>query len=222
MAAEPEPAPAKAQDPVIVAPAGTIRDNQIAFAAWDITLPFVEDDRIIDGKRVAIVQSVLPGVDIATAGTFLEPGVRIHSVNGADVQLAGSVATSVLNVMTVDPDGRARVVVEYSGPTQDRQTGLLTVEANRIVSLGNGVNLAIQSIDGNWRTVVTGVTAPEATSLRQGDVLYRDKATGMALDAPGALETILSALVEQKAGVTEFSILRNNKLETAAMQLAAD
>jgi hypothetical protein len=168
------------------------------------------------------VQSVRPGTDLDSAGTWLEPGVRIHSVNGTDVQLAGSVATSVLNVMAVDPDGRARVVVEYSDATQARQTGLLTVEANRLLSLGNGVNFAIRSIDGDWRTVVTGVTVPAATSLRQGDVLYRDKVSGAALDAPTSLETIMAALVEQGTGVTEFSILRDNKLATAAMQLAAD
>jgi serine/threonine protein kinase len=215
--ADPVSAPSR-----LAAPVGTLRANQVAFAAWDIELPFIEGSRIVENQRVAIVQSVVPGTDLSLAGTWIEPGVRVLSVNGVDVQQAGSVATAVLNAMTVDPDGSARVVVEYSTPTTARESGLLTVTANRLVSLGNGMNFTIRTVDGQWQTVVTGVTVPSATQLRQGDVLYRDKATGLALDGPQSLETIMAALVEQGAGVTEFSVLRDNRITEAGMQLAAD
>jgi hypothetical protein len=216
-AADPLSAPAR-----LAAPAGTIRASQVTFAAWDIELPFIEGSRIVDSQRVAIVQSVVPGVDLSIAGTWIAPGVRVLSVNGTDVQQAGSVATAVLNAMSVDPDGSARVVVEYSTPTSARESGLLTVTANRLVSLGNGINFAVRTVDGQWQTVVTGVTVPSATQLRQGDVLYRDKATGLALDGPQSLETIMADLVKQGAGVTEFSVLRDNRITEAGMQLAAD
>lgn len=218
-----EPAPAEvAAAPALAAPQGSLRASQVSLAAWDVELPFVEASRVVGNQRVAIVQSVLPGTDLSIYGTWLEPGVRIHSVNGTDVQLAGSVATSILNAMSVDPDGRARVVVEYSSVNQDRQTGLLTVDATRLVSLGNGTSFAVRNIDGAWQTVVTGVTAPAVTELRQDDILYRDQTTGTALDGPDSLEAILSALVASGTSLTEFSILRDNKLETAAMQLATD
>ena len=168
------------------------------------------------------MQQIYPGTDLAEAGPWLAPGLLIYSVNGTDVQQSGSVAAAVLNVMAVDPDGKARVVVEYAGSSLERQSGLMTVTATRIVSLSNGVNLSIQTIDGTWRTVVTGVTVPSATQLRQGDVLYRDKTTGIGLDGPMSIETIMEALVEQGAKLTEFSILRDNKIVPAAMQLATD
>jgi hypothetical protein len=102
------------------------------------------------------------------------------------------------------------------------QTGLLTVTAKRIVSLTNGVSLSVSNIDGEWRTVVEGVIRPAATQLRQGDVLFRDKTSGTALDGPQSLEGILANLVQAGAMQTEFSIIRDNKLAAATMQLTAE
>jgi hypothetical protein len=226
-AAAPEPVTAApeaevAAPPALLAPEGTIRANQINFAAWDIELPFVEENRIVNGQRTAIVRGILPGVDVARAGTWLAPGVLIYSVNGTDVQLSGSIATAVLNSMKVDPDGNARVVVEYAGSSQEREAGLMTVPVTRLVSLGNGLNVEIRTVDDQWQTIVTGVTVPEVTELRQGDILYRDKTTGIALDTPEALEAIMAALVEQGVGVTSLSVLRENRILDAAMQLAVD
>jgi hypothetical protein len=124
--------------------------------------------------------------------------------------------------MKVDPDGKARVVVDYAGASADRQTGLLTMTTTRLVSLGNGINFEIRTVDGRWQTIVTGVTVPSVTTLRQGDVLYRDKTTGNPLDQSGSLEAVLATLVEQGAGLTEFSVLRDNRITDAAMQLATD
>jgi hypothetical protein len=228
-AAEPAAAAAEASDtaaadaaPAFPAPAGDLRSNQIAFAAWDVALPFMEDNRIIGGDRVAIVERILPSADLSIAGDWLAQGLLIYTINGLDVQQSGSIAGAVLSTMTVDPDGRARVVVQYAGSSLERQTGLMTVDAKRLVSLYNGVNFSVQNIDGDWRTVVTGVTVPSATQLRQGDVLFRDKTSGTAVDGPQSLETIMATLVEQKVPVTEFSIIRDNKLASAAMQLAVD
>jgi hypothetical protein len=219
--AQPEAQPEAAADPAPAAtsPSATPRANQIAFAAWDVTLPFIEENRIIGGERVAIVARLLPTTDIAVSGTWLANGLLLYSVNGVDIQQSGTVIAAVLNAMQVDPDGRARVVVEYAGSTLERQTGLLTVDARRLVSLAAGVNVAISTVDGEWQAVVTGVTRPEATSLRQGDILFRDRTTGIALSGPGELERIMTALVEQGAPATEFAIIRDNQLGTATLQL---
>jgi hypothetical protein len=208
--------------PALLAPEGTLRANQVSFAAWDIELPFIEDNRIIADQRTAIVRGILPGVDVAEAGTWLAPGLLIYAVNGVDVQQTGSIATAVLNTMKVDPDGKARVVVEYAGSSLERESGLMTVPTTRLVSLGNGVNFEIRTVDGQWQTIVAGVTMPSVTTLRQGDVLYRDKTSGTPLDRADALETIMATLVEQGIGVTSFSVLRDNRIQDAAMQLAAD
>jgi tRNA A-37 threonylcarbamoyl transferase component Bud32 len=231
--AEPEPAPEAApaaaapeveaaEAPALPAPEGTIRANQVNFAAWDVELPFIEENRIIAGQRTAIVRGILPGVNVSETGTWLAPGLLIYTVNGTDVQQSGSIASAILNTMTVDPDGKARVVVEYAGSSLERESGLLTVPTTRLVSLGNGLNLEVRTVDGKWQTLVTGVTVPSATTLRQGDVLYRDKTTGIALDGPDSLETIMAALVERGAGVAEFAVLRDNRIMDAGMQLATD
>jgi hypothetical protein len=214
--------PAAGDAPALAAPVGVIRANQVSFAAWDIEMPFLEDNRIIGGQRTAIVRGLLPSADLAEAGSWLEPGLLIYSVNGIDVQQSGSIATAILNAKTVDPDGRARVVVEYAGSSLERQSGLLTVPTTRLVSLGNGLNFEIGTVDGQWQTIVTGVTVPAVTDLRQGDVLYRDQTTGIALDGPDALESIMATLAEQGTGVTQFSVLRGNRIVDAAMQLATD
>lgn len=217
VAAEAQPAVVAESDP---ADAANLLSNQIAFAAWDVAMPFLEENRMIGGERVAIVSRILPTADIAAVGDWLAPGLLLYSVNGVDIQQSGSVTTAVLNAMEVDPDGRARVIVEYAGASLDRQSGLLTVDAQRLVSLENGVRVTVRVVDGAWVAEVTGVINPSLTDLRQGDILYREKSTGTAISTPDALETVMAALVEAGTAATEFSIIRDNKVETATMQLA--
>ena len=200
-------------------PAAKPAANQVGFAAWDVELPFVSDDRMLDGKRIAIVTRLAQGIDVKSAGDWLAPGVIIHSVNGAPIQSAGSLTMAVMNAMAVDPDGKARVVVEYSDASRQTKTGLLTVGAVRLVSLANGVNTRTTVVDGAWKTVVTGVANPALTTLQVGDVLFRDKTTTTPLDAPNALEAIIADLVAAGRTATEFSIIRDNKVSEAQMQL---
>lgn len=228
----PEPAPAAepeataetavtepAEPSVVASAAGTPSANQISFAAWDAEIPFAADDRMVDGKRVAVITRIQPGVDVASSGDWLAPGVTIYSVNGAPIQSSGSLTVAVMNAMAVDPDGKARVVVEFSDASRQRKTGLLTVGAVRLVNLANGIGVRTAYVDGVWKSVVTGVSKPALTTLRQGDVLFRDKTTSVPLDGPTSLEKILGDLVGSGATATEFSIVRDNKVADAHMQL---
>jgi serine/threonine protein kinase len=224
-AAEPAAEPETAEADVAAAPepaaagAGNPAASQVDFAAWDAELPFAADDRLIDGKTAAVVVRLSQTADLKAAGDWLRQGVVIHSINGRPTPTASALTTGILNAMQVDPDGRARVVAEYTGSDGDRKTGLLTVEAVRLVNLSNGVRVRTATVDGTWQSVVTGVAKPAMTSLRQGDVLFRDKATGIPLDGPTSLETILGELVKAKATASEFSIVRDNKVDVATMQL---
>ncbi len=210
-----------AEEPAPVTDGGVaLLENQVGFAAWDATMPFLEDNRIIGGERVAIILRMLPDVDAASVGDWLANGLILYSVNGVDIQQSGSITTAVLNAMQVDPDGKARVVVQYSGSSLERQTGLMTVTATRLISLANGVNLTVSTIDGEWRSVVTAVNSPNSTTLREGDILFRDKTTGVALDGPMSIEAIMASLVASGTATTEFAIIRDNKLADATMQLA--
>ncbi|MBA3910369.1 MAG: serine/threonine protein kinase [Rhodobacter sp.] len=215
-------AAAEVEAPALPSPVGKPRENQIGFAAWDAEMPFIEDNRIVGGQRQAIVLRILPNTDLAEAGSWLRPGILLYTVNGVDIQQTGTVTTAVLNAMKVDPDGKARVVVEYAGSSLERQIGLMTVPATRLVNLANGVNVAVSTVDGEWKAVVTGVTSPNSTQLRKGDILFRDRTTGLAISGPDTLEVVMAALVEAGNTATEFSIIRDNKLATAAMQLAME
>lgn len=214
----PEAAPAAPAPTDGPKPAAT----QVAFAVWDVAMPFSYDDRMIDGRRVAVVTRFRPNVDIPSAGDWLAPGVAIRSVNGMTIEAAGSLTAAVMNAMAVDPDGRARVVVEFSDAARQVKTGLLTVDAIRLLTLQNGVSAQAQVVDGAWRTTVTAVGRPEATDLQPGDTLFRDKTTTTPLDGADSLEKILAALVDRNISSTDFSIIRDDKVATATMQLALD
>jgi serine/threonine protein kinase len=201
------------------APIGSPAANQIAFAAWDVVIPFMSDDRIVGGSTVAVVTRIPPTVDVSVSGDWLAPGVTIHAVNGAPIQSSNAIVPAVMNAMSVDPDGKARMVVDYSDTAQKRSTGLLTVDALRLINLQNGVSLRTTTVDGVWQTEVVGIADPDATTLRQGDILFRDKTTGIPLDGPQSLETIMTDLIARDAIQTEFSIIRSNKVDVATMQL---
>jgi serine/threonine protein kinase len=230
--AEPVTAEPVIADPVVVAetpavvpeatPAGKPSVNQVSFAAWDVEIPFASDDRIVDGNRVAVVTRIPPNVDAKSAGDWLAPGVTIYAVNGAPIKSSGSITVAVMNAMSVDPDGKARVVVEFSDGARDRRTGLLTVTALRLVTLQNGVGVRTSVVDGVWKTEVTGVARPELTTLRQGDILFRDKTTATPLDGSDSLEKIMTDLVALGTTATEFSIIRDNKVSEAHMQLTLE
>jgi serine/threonine protein kinase len=220
--AAPEPTVAPEPTAVAAVPSGDLRDNQISFAAWDAEMPFLDDNRIIGGQRRAVVLRVPPSTDLQEAGSWLAPGLILYTVNGMDIQQNGGFASAVLRAMTVDPDGKARVVVEYAGSSLERQTGLLTVSASRLVSLANGISVSARMEDGEWRTVVTSVANTAVTDLREGDVLFRDKMTDTPVDGPRSLEAIMETLVNNGVKVTEFSIIRNRKVESASMQLAVN
>lgn len=183
-------------------------------------MPFLAENRLIGGERLAVISRVLPSTDLSVVGDWLAPGLLLYTVNGADIQQSGNVTAAVLNAMQVDPDGRARVVVEYSGAALERQAGLLTVDVVRLISLANGLNVTFRNRDGVWQAEVTAVLDPSLTDLRQGDILFRDRTTGVALAQPETLEAILVSLVEAGVGTTEFSIIRDNRVEAATMQLA--
>ena len=193
--------------------------NQIALAVWDVELPFTADDRIIGGEPLTIVQSLTPGFDRASTGGWLQQGLLIYGVNGMPTPNSNALTTAILNAMRVDPDGKARFVVEYAGSNLKRRVDLLTVEAVRLVNLSNGVSVRASVENGVWTSMVTAVADPQMTTLKSGDVLFRDLTTEIPLDAPDALEKIMADLIAQGRTETGFSVIRNNKVNEATMQL---
>lgn len=220
-ALEAELAPEAAAEP-LAAPEGAPLANQVVFSVWDVQMPFDTNSRIVGNERVAVISRLERGVDIDLAGPWILPGTRLYAVNGVPISDSSDFAGAVLNALHVDPDGRARVVVDYAAPGADRQTGLLTVTAVRLVSLANGVSFAISHLEDGWKTVVTAVERPSETDLQPGDVLFREKTTDMLLDQSGSLDAMLKALTDKGEAVVTLSVVRNNQVAGASMRLAVE
>jgi hypothetical protein len=203
-------------------PIGTLLNNQVTFAVWDIDMPFIDASRIVGGERLAIIARLKPTSNLEEAGDWIEPGLLLYAVNGVSIKNSGDMTGAVLNALRVDPDGKARVVVDYAGTSLQRQTGLLTVNAVRLVSLANGVSFAVSNIDGSWKTVVTRVDDASETNLRLGDVLFREKSSQTLLDGPETIEDVMELVVLEGAKVINFSVIRDNEVATAAMRLTVD
>lgn len=218
-AAEAEPAVA-ADVPAV--PVGAVSAVQVAFAAWDVRMPFAEVARISGGRPTIVVSHVSPTADLTVSGSWIEPGVIINAVNEKPIQSGATVAGMVLNDLHVDPDGYGRAAIKYTDASGTQQTGLLAAQTVRNVSLLNGIVVTMAVIEGGWKTTVQSVAPEAVTSLQVGDVIFRDKTTGVALDGPQTFEEVMAALVEQKRATTEFAVVRGSGVETATMQLAID
>lgn len=217
-----------AAEPVAVAapqaapPEVPVAAEQIGFAAWDVRMPFFEVNRMVDGKPTMVIGRVDPTVDLAVTGNWLQPGVTIVAVNDTPVTDGATVASLILGDLTVDPDGYARAAIRYVDTGGQAQTGLLAVPTLRLVSLVNGVSLVAAFEDGHWVTKVRSIEADVATTLQEGDVIFREKSTGAIIDGPQSIEGVMPALIERKLGTVEFSVIRDAKLDTAFMQLAIE
>ncbi len=213
-AAEPAAAPA--------APVGPVSAVQVAFAAWDVSMPFAEVTRITDGKRLIVISHVSPTVDLSVSGPWIKPGLVINAINEKPLESGATVAGMMLNDLHLDPDGYSRAAVKFTDASGAQQTGLLATQTLRNVSLINGVVLQSAIIEGSWKTIVRSVSPDTVTSLQVGDVIFRDKTTGIAIDGPQTFEEVMGSLVEQKRATTEFSVIRGSLVQTAMMQLAID
>jgi hypothetical protein len=171
---------------------------------------------------LTIILALSPGLDRSSAGSWLQQGLLIYAVNGKPTPNASALTTAILNAMQVDPDGKARVVVEYAGSDLQRKIDLLTVDAIRTVSLTNGISFRTSMRDGAWTTEVTAIARPETTTLQPGDTVFRDKTTTTPLDEATSLEKIIAALIDKGVVETEFSIIRDGKVAAASMALVQD
>jgi serine/threonine protein kinase len=214
--------PATEPAPAAVAPEVPLAAQQIGFAAWDVRMPFFEANRIVGGKPSMVISRIDPTADLAIAGNWLQPGITITAVNDALVSGGATVASLILGNLTVDPDGYARAAIRYVDTGGQAQAGLLAVPTLRLVSLANGVSLVASHEDGRWVTKVKSIETGAATTLQEGDVIFREKSTGTTFDNPQSIEAVMPALIERKLGTVEFSIIRDAKLDTAFMQLAID
>jgi serine/threonine protein kinase len=200
-----------------------ILSEQIAFAHWDIEMPYKPKVRIVNNINLELIIRINSDVDTAVSGNWIKQGVAIYEVNGVPLYQGATVANMILNNMKVDPDGYARSVVNFKNPGKKQsETGLLAVHAIRSVGLANGIGVINKSKRGLWRTVVTTVTEGNVNGLREGDIILQELKTSNKLNSSDAFEKTIRALVSQKHNKAEFEIRRNRKLMKIEMDLAVE
>ncbi|NVO56401.1 protein kinase [Rhodobacteraceae bacterium B1Z28] len=217
VAAEPE-TPSAPVDPVNLA------ETQVAFAHWDVEIPFATSRRRGSTGTVIAITGVNPESDMAIIGEWVQRGATIFTLNSKPVRPDVSFASQVLDTLKVDPDGYTRVAARYRPLGKTRaQNGLLALPAIRSVGLENGYAFTVRSSDGaGWQTVVSEVPSENAGTLRQGDVLLSEAQTGTVLDGSESLDAILADLVSNDQPQARLTVLRNGAETTADMQLVQE
>lgn len=208
-------AAALAKEPV------NILSEQIAFAHWDIEMPYKPKVRTVNNTTLELIVRINSGVNTAVSGSWIKQGVAIYEVNGVPMYRGTTVANMILNNLKVDPDGFSRSVVNFKSPgNKSFETGLLAVHAIRNVGLVNGVRVTNKSNRGLWRTVVANVSEVKADGLQEGDILLRELNTGNRLNASGTFEKTIRDIVARKHNTAIFEIRRNGKTINVEMDLA--
>ncbi|WP_424829990.1 serine/threonine protein kinase [Ruegeria sp.] len=201
-----------------------LAENQVAYAHWDVEVPFTTSRRRGTTGNVLAVTGVDAGQDMSVIGDWIQRGATIFTLNGEPVRADASLAAQVLDNFSVDPDGYVRVTARYRALGQQRaQNGLLALPAKREFGLENGYAFeALNTGDSGWQTVVTAATQTGAGDLQQGDILLRENQTDQAIDAAKSLEAVLMALVSDSKPTAQLTVLRNGAEVSATMQLTQE
>ncbi|KUJ73174.1 serine/threonine protein kinase [Ruegeria marisrubri] len=224
--AEPVEEPAARLEEAASAPAEPVnlKEDQVAFAHWDIDPPFTTSIRRLSTANVVAITGVDPQADMSVVGDWVSKGDVIYTLNGEPVRDGATFATQVLDNLNVDPDGHIRVVARYRPMGETKVVnGLLALPAVRVFGLANGVTLAATS-DGNgtWSTKVTQIGAADTSDLNTGDVLLNEAITGQQIDTSESLDKILAALVAEGQSEARLTVLRNGAEVEATMRLAEE
>lgn len=195
---------------------------QIAYALWDVKVPFQTAIRSVGGVNYASITEVNANADLAVAGEWIKPGATVYSVNGNAVSPQLDVGALILRNLSVERDGMARTAVRIKAPGQSQYERVqLVVPVVRRVGLVSGLTAEARVADGAWQ--ITVVTAPKiGTTLLPGDALLSETTTGVKIARGESLEDILSRLVERKTATAQFEVLRGGATATASLDLATE
>ncbi|WP_420583992.1 protein kinase domain-containing protein [Ruegeria sp.] len=203
---------------------GTPAETQVAFAHWDVEIPFQTSRRRASTGSIIAVTGIDPSQDMSVIGEWVKRGAAIYTLNGKPVRENVSFAAQVLDDLSVDPDGYTRVTARYRPLGKTRaQNGLLALPAFRVVGLENGYGFTIRNTDGQgWSTTVTSTPASSAGGLQRGDVLISETQTGSAISDQDSLDDMLNALVSENQPEARLTVMRNGAETDAVMPLTQE
>lgn len=218
--------PAEEQVAVAATPAApvTLAENQVAFAHWDVEVPFETSRRRASTGNIIAITGVDPTLDMSVIGEWVQRGATIYTLNGNPVRGDAPFAAQVLEYLNVDPDGYTRVAARYRPLGQTRpENGLLALPAIHKFGLMNGYSFTTRFTDTpGWQTVVTDVPADNADGLQQGDVLLRETHSETDLVAADSLEKAVTALVSENQPQAQLTVLRKGAETTVLMPLVQE
>ncbi|MGV6805103.1 MAG: serine/threonine protein kinase [Ruegeria sp.] len=218
--------PAEEQVAVAATPAApvTLAENQVAFAHWDVEVPFETSRRRASTGNIIAITGVDPTLDMSVIGEWVQRGATIYTLNGNPVRGDAPFAAQVLEYLNVDPDGYTRVAARYRPLGQTRpENGLLALPAIHKFGLMNGYSFTTRFTDTpGWQTVVTDVPADDADGLQQGDVLLRETHSETDLVAADSLEKAVTALVSENQPQAQLTVLRKGAETTVLMPLVQE
>ncbi|MCA0907278.1 protein kinase [Ruegeria marisrubri] len=207
-----------------IANAGVPAEQQVAFAHWDVDIPFQTSRRRGSTGATIAVTGVDANQDMSVIGDWVQRGAVIYTLNGSPVRQDISFAAQVLDNLKVDADGYTRVAARYRPLGQTRaQNGLLALPAIRSVGLENGYTFTVSADgDAGWQTRVNAVPADAAGNLQKDDVLLNESHSGITFDGSESLDEMLAALVSSEQSEAKLTVLRNGAETAAIMQLAQE
>ncbi len=198
-----------------------IAESQVAFAHWDVDVPFDTARRRASTGNMFSITDVDANQDMSVVGDWIQRGASIFTLNGQPIRADATFAAQVLDDLNVDPDGYIRVAARYRALGETRaQNGLMALPAIRSVGLENGYAFGIRGDGaGGWQTVVTAVPASASGALQKDDLLVSEAQTGIAFDGPESLDAVLSDLVSENKPEARFTVSRNGTEAAVTMQL---
>ncbi|MCB2135840.1 MAG: protein kinase [Rhodobacteraceae bacterium] len=190
------------------APAGPlVLDAASVMSGWSVRLPFTT----APGQPVTI--------DTVTAdgAAWVQEGLEVVSVNGQPVGSADEIAAQLR--ATVQPGDAGTIPVTFGlRSTKDGSETTRTVDlpvVHEIVFL-NGTRFEVQSVDGNWRTVVAFVPPHVDTDLEAGDVLLAFVPTGQEISGHDTFAKIVEQSATPNDVVLNFTVLRDGGIWLAS------
>ena len=209
-----------APEPMAAGQTAALVEPQIAYAHWDVRLPFTAAPRRANNANIALIKDVSGDGSADTLPDWIAPGAAIFSVNGNALPRRGDLGAVILSDMGDAEEGTTQVRVAYKAAGSDRfENGDLVVPLIRSVGLASGAEVEIHKQGDAWKTVVVRTKGGE---LLPGDVILSETGTGLDLTDHAALEKVMETLVDEGNDTAEFQLDRNGVITTARVSLSDD
>ena len=201
---------------------GPVAETQLAFAHWDVAMPFEATLSKVRNAITAEVTAVSDTADLAISGDWIAEGVVLYSFNGERLTENLSISGHFLQNLTVDPDGYSRATVRYRDPaTGIIDRGLLSVPVVRQMGLADGTTIEARMSDQVWVLQVTSVGAAD-NGLQPGDILVSETLSETSFSTPEVFVDALDALAASKAKTAELTVIRDGSRQDITWHLARE